>query len=512
MLSNNWTASTTRRGGWLILDSIVVAVSIIIGLYISAEVVESSLSLKLTPVKTLAIYFVVCCWLVAVSADYRKAFRRWQGYRDDLKRFVVVAILSTVSLFLLFYAIPYKSLQTSLHDALWPSLVVLVSLSVFRGIEHLAMRWRYEGTTVLFVEIDPRWYDSLTEIRACLVDDWRMSVVALKQRHDKAIGLPADVEIWDEARFSKWLSLDIAKKQKCLVVLGENQPKTKMHEDLIRKIYGTPIPMTNMVDFYEEVLEKTPLFEDVTSWHSSIGLPKPSLVDLTMKRAMDIAVAVPLLVLATPVMFLLGIMIRLESKGSAIFRQKRGGYRGVEFTMYKLRTMTEHQDDSHVWPAPEAHKAKEHHVTKLGGFLRRTGLDELPQLINVLKGDMSMIGPRPRRTAVLKRFEERLPYFSVQNSVKPGISGWASLHSGEDVDEASIFEKTRYNLYYAKYFSFWLDLLIYIRTFSRLIVGKKPQSLYVAASNQNENKRKTINAVAPQPVVNSQSIGEQHAT
>ncbi len=500
MLSSNWTASTTRRGGWLILDSIVVAVSIIVGLFISAEVVESSLSLKMTPIKALAIYFVIYCWLVAVSADYRKAFRRWQSYRDDLSRIVATASLSTISLFVLFYSIPYKSFQASLHDALWPSLVVLVSLSLLRGIEHLVIRWRYEGTTVLFVEINPRWYDSLTEIRASLVDNWSMSIVALKQRHDKTAEPPADVEVWDEARFRQWLCKDIGKKHKWLVVLGEDQPKTKMHEELIRKIYGTPIPTTNMVDFYEEVLEKTPLFEDDTSWHASICLPQPSRIDLAMKRMMEIFVSLPLFILSLPLMLVLGIIIRLESKGPAIFKQTRVGFRGKDFTCYKLRTMEVHEYENQVVSKDYKHPFQESYVTRFGDFLRRTGLDEVPQLFNVLKGDMSLIGPRPERRKIVERHEKYLPFYAVQNSIKPGLSGWAQLHNGQDIDESSIFEKTRYNLYYAKYFSFWLDLLIYIRTFSRLIVGKKPQNLYAADDQEKATS-------APK----ASSIGQQHS-
>lgn len=505
MFSSNWTASTTRRGGWLIFDAIIVAVSIVVGLYVSAEMVGSSLNLKLTPVKTLVIFFIICCWLVAVSADSRKAFRRWPSFRDDLSRLVAAAALSTISLFLVFYTIPNKSFQASLHEALWPSLAVLVSLSIVRGFEHLVIRWRCEETTVLFVEIDSRWYDSLAEIRASLVDDWRMSIVALQHRLEKSIALPAEVEIWDEARFKRWINRDIGKRRKCLVVLGENQPKTRLHEDLIRKIYGTPIPTTNMVDFYEEVLEKTPLFEEVTSWHSSICLPQPSRIDLAMKRVMEIAVSLPLLVLSLPLLLVFGIIIRLESKGPAIFKQTRVGFRGKDFTCYKLRTMEVHEYESQPVTKDYRHPFQERYVTRFGAFLRRTALDEIPQLFNVLKGDMSLIGPRPERRKIVERHEKYLPFYAVQNSIKPGLSGWAQLHNGQDIDGASIFEKTRYNIYYAKYFSFWLDLLIYIRTFSKLIVGKKPQTPYVAATGLDEKPQSADDASA------AKTVDQRHA-
>ena len=343
-------------------------------------------------------------------------------------------------------------------------------ISLIHTAEQAIKSRLYRRTTVLFVEVEQHWYDKLPEIRDVLNEDWHLGIVAMKHLYTPPT-IAEGIEVWDEARLESWLDREAEIGHKLLIVLGENQPKVLQHETLIRKAYGTPLVMTNMVDFYEEVLEKVPMFENITNWHCAIGLPRPSHIDLALKRLMDIFVASLLLVPALPIMAVLGVKIRRESEGPAIFRQQRLGYLGKEFTCYKLRTMAVHEDDGAQWPAFASHK-----VTPLGKKLRRLGLDELPQLFNVLKGDMSLIGPRPARPEVVARHEQRLPFYAAQRSVKPGISGWAQIHQGQDSGDDTLFEKTRYNLFYTKNFSFGLDLLIYIRTFAQLITFNKSNS------------------------------------
>ncbi len=484
----SWTATLTRRGGWIAVDAIVVALSVLGGLYLSTHISGVPFGDKFTPLKFTVIFSAQLCMLIASSAIYLKAFRRRQTFRDDLRAIGSGVILASIVVAILFmvFQTHFKPLWIAVLDAAGPGLYTFVALSCIRMLERTLQHLNYQNTTVIFVQIDPQWRSSITEARQELDDDWRFVILSMDQESGD-VSSADGIEHWNEEVLANWLEKAEAKGEKTLFVFGQHQPRTKLHASLIQKAYGNLIPITNMVDFYEEVLEKSPLFEDDEYWYSSTGLPKHNGFELWLKRVMDIVLAIPLLVVSVPAILVLTIIIRRESSGPGIFTQERVGLGGRVFTLYKLRSMTVHDDDSAQWPNFEASK-----VTKSGAFIRRTGLDELPQLFNVIKGDMSFVGPRPARPMVTQRHIDRLPYYAVVKSVKPGISGWAQLHQGQDAGDETMFEKTRYNLYYAKYFSIWLDILIYIRTFSQLINGKKRESVYmkIHLPDQNDGKEK----------------------
>ena len=471
----SWTASVTRRGSWMLIDGIVVTLSVLAGLYLSSHYTGISFDIKFTPLKFAVVIIVHICSLIATSAIHSKTFRRWQTLKDDLRAIATGLVLATVATTFLFmiFQTHYKPLVIAISDSALPSAVIFVALSLTHILERIIQRRYYRGTMVLFVNVDPIWHSAIEQVRRVLSDDWRMVSVSLNTTKNDIDQLNG-IENWGPDELAQWLQTNEEKGHKTLLVLAQTQPKTDLHDLLIKKAYGNLIPITNMVDFHEEILEKTPLFENEKSWRTSTALPRPRPIDLFFKRILDIVVGVPLFLIGLPVVVYLALRIRIDSKGPALFKQKRVGLGGKNFTCYKLRTMTIHDDDSDQWPNFEANK-----VTKIGHKLRDTGLDELPQLFNVLKGNMSFVGPRPARPKVTERHIDRLPYYAVVKSVKPGISGWAQLHQGQDAGDETMFEKTRYNLYYAKHFSIWLDILIYIRTFSQLINRKKSESVYV---------------------------------
>jgi len=170
-----------------------------------------------------------------------------------------------------------------------------------------------------------------------------------------------------------------------------------------------------------------------------------------------LALAVPCAVVA--------LLIRSESRGPAIYRQKRVGLDGKVFTLYKFRSMREQpQAIEERWAA-----ANDDRVTRVGAFIRRHRIDELPQLFNVLRGDMSLVGPRPEQPMFVASLSQQIRYYEERHRVKPGITGWAQLNYryGASVEDARV--KLAYDLYYTKNFSLLLDLLILVQTF-RLIL------------------------------------------
>jgi lipopolysaccharide/colanic/teichoic acid biosynthesis glycosyltransferase len=180
------------------------------------------------------------------------------------------------------------------------------------------------------------------------------------------------------------------------------------------------------------------------------------------RAVIEFTAALALAILASPVVLLAAVLVRLTSKGPAFYSQTRIGRNGKLFTIYKIRTMV-HECESLTgprWAMPEDPR-----VTRVGQFLRRTHLDELPQLFNVLRGDMSLIGPRPERPEFVPKLERAVPRYRQRLAIRPGITGLAQVHLPPDTDVESVRRKLAYDLYYIQNMNVWLDVRILAATF-----------------------------------------------
>ena len=202
-------------------------------------------------------------------------------------------------------------------------------------------------------------------------------------------------------------------------------------------------------------------------YENDLGTLQPSEIYRIAKRLIDIIAVLITLPIVLCVMFITAIAIRLESKGNILFIQKRVGQGGKEFNLYKFRSMCQ---DSEKDGAKFATK-NDMRITRVGKFIRKTRIDELPQFFNVLKGDMSLIGPRPEQKVFVDKFIQEIPFYNYRHIVKPGISGWAQVIQGytADVDDTKV--KLQYDLYYIKNFSIWLDILIVFKTIKTMLTG-----------------------------------------
>ena len=203
---------------------------------------------------------------------------------------------------------------------------------------------------------------------------------------------------------------------------------------------------------------------------NSFGSLMPARGYFHLKSILDFMVALVVLpILALP-MLLLGLVIRLDSKGPALFRQSRLGLAGRPIIVYKFRTMRVHDAGEDERSAAMTGD-KDDRITRLGGFLRRSRIDELPQMINILKGEMSWIGPRPEALVLSNWYVGEIPFYRYRHVVRPGISGWAQVNQGHVADVDAVHEKLQYDFFYIKYFSPWLDLLILFRTVKTMATG-----------------------------------------
>ncbi|WP_314110795.1 sugar transferase [uncultured Granulicatella sp.] len=183
------------------------------------------------------------------------------------------------------------------------------------------------------------------------------------------------------------------------------------------------------------------------------------------KRLTDFFLSIVLLIPAIPICLISAIFIILETNGNPLYVQERVGLNGDKFKIYKLRSMySDAEKDGHKWAEKEDSR-----ITKVGSIIRKTRIDELPQLINIIKGEMAIIGPRPERPEFIEEFLKEIPDFNDRLAVKPGITGWAQVNGGY---ELSPKEKLKYDQYYIEHENFKLDILILFKTIKVVFTGE----------------------------------------
>ena len=188
-----------------------------------------------------------------------------------------------------------------------------------------------------------------------------------------------------------------------------------------------------------------------------------------VKRVFDIVCASVLIVLSAPIMLVTAVVIALESRGPVLYRQERVGFGGKPFNVAKFRSM---RTDAEKDGKPQWATTNDSRVTRVGNFIRKVRIDELPQLFNVLRGEMSLVGPRPERPYFVEQLTQEIPYFAVRHSVKPGVTGWAQVRYQYGATVEDSMEKLQYDLYYVKNHTLFLDIVVLFETVGVVLTGK----------------------------------------
>jgi sugar transferase (PEP-CTERM system associated) len=226
------------------------------------------------------------------------------------------------------------------------------------------------------------------------------------------------------------------------------------------------VTFDHLASVYEELTGKIAVENLRPSWLIfSSGFKKSRLVRAG-KRLLDVVSAVVGLVLAAPIMGVVAAAVKLTSGGPAVYRQQRVGLQNRPFTVYKFRSM---RQDAEVGTGAVWARKNDNRVTPVGRFLRRTRLDELPQLWNVLVGDMSLVGPRPERPEFVSQLTEQIPFYGQRHAIRPGLTGWAQVRYAYGASVEDSLEKLQYDLFYIKNLSIPLDLFIVFSTIKTVL-------------------------------------------
>ena len=263
--------------------------------------------------------------------------------------------------------------------------------------------------------------------------------------------------------------LNIRNKDLKGVLVNKNLIEEKHLNKMISNLKREGVLIMNIIDWSENEIYSFPIGlvtnDQLNNQNFSIANKE---IEIRIKIISENFLAVFLLILSSPIILISTVLIFLEDKGPIFYSQERDGLYGNKFKIFKLRTM---KIDAEINGAQWS-KKNDKRITKVGKFLRKTRIDELPQLVSVLKGDMSLIGPRPERRVFNKFLEKEIPFYNLRHEVLPGISGWAQVnyYYGSSIEDSEI--KLGYDLYYIKHFSNFLDLLILFKTL-RLVLNAK---------------------------------------
>ena len=378
-----------------------------------------------------------------------------------LLRAIVLAILAS---YVIFLVLPWLSVGSGVF--VWN--VILASLFVF--FWHIAIR--------IYLHVRP------PQTKMLVFGSSNLAVSTVKKVQDhpelgiKVVGFVTDSSSADNVSdvgaeiLGSFDDLpDLVEKHgvtHIIVGLSDSREKLPVKELLGFKTKG--ILIESVEDFFERVTGKIPVENLRPSWvvfNSGFNISKGIFLQ---KRILSILISIVLLILTSPILLLAMIAIKLDSKGPVFYKQKRVGRNGHVFKLVKFRSMRQgaEKETGPVWSTQE----NDNRVTHVGRFLRRTRIDELPQIFNVLRGDMDMVGPRPERPFFVDQLSEEIPHYSLRHIVKPGISGWAQVNYGYANKLEHTIEKLQYDLFYIKNISLALDLLVIFETVKTVLVRK----------------------------------------
>jgi sugar transferase (PEP-CTERM system associated) len=265
---------------------------------------------------------------------------------------------------------------------------------------------------------------------------------------------------------------DIVSRQKVdrvVLSLKDRRGSTPVRELLNLKLAGVRVEEVH--NCFERISGRIPLEHLSPSWLILSDGFRKSRISLAAKRLVDIFVSFAILILVSPLLPLIALAVYVESGGPVLFRQTRVGYRGQEFELLKFRSMVQDAEKH----GPQWATKQDSRVTRVGRFLRKTRLDEIPQLFNVFRGDMSLVGPRPERKYFCELLVEKIPYFNLRHSVRPGLTGWAQVRFKYSASLDDARGKLELDLFYLKNLSLLVDLAILFETVKVVLLGRGAQ-------------------------------------
>jgi len=339
------------------------------------------------------------------------------------------------------------------------SLAAALAPRLLEGPSWVAAR----RTRVAVIGLDRSAESLRRELALAGNDDYMVvgHVVAPDDQHAPKVGSTPLLGTLDE------LGDIVARHDIRLLIHTDEVPRLQIFHEVAHSCLHTPVRLWHLSGFYEEVFGHVPLAEINASWFQYFMHPRYRTAESPWKRVLDLVLASSIGLVSLPLLLALGLLIRRDG-GPALFKQPRVGERGEPFTLFKLRTMRVDAAAAAQWASLDDPR-----ITRIGHFLRKSHLDELPQLWNVIRGEMSLVGPRPEQPEFVDRLERSVPFYQRRHMVRPGITGWAQVRCGYAGSDVGSAWKLCHDLYYLKHRSMVFDVVILGETFRTLFSDRR---------------------------------------
>ena len=395
-----------------------------------------------------------------------------RNFSEFTKRLPRALVIAFVSLYI-FYLFSPLSKETHGANSFWllliytVSVILTVRLALYLYLTTHALRGR-----VIILGMGPFAWKIVDAIEACpyvgytiigFIDERRAPQQS--EPHSSKYAVLGSLDRLKEI-------LDKFRPDRIIVALTERRGRLPVQDLLDVRMAGCIVE--DAVNVHERLTEKLAIESLTPSTLFFSDNFTASRFQMALRRIVSFNVALVGLLLTAPFMVLIALAIKMDSTGPVFFIQDRCGWHGRTFRLIKFRTMHPVQpgkEDKSVWERDDSSR-----VTGVGKWLRKLRLDEIPQLVNVLLGDMDLVGPRPEMASNVKTMTKEIPYYSLRMAVRPGITGWAQVRHGYSVSQEDVTEKMRYDLYYVKHMSLWLDLRILLDTVKIVLLGQNSKT------------------------------------
>lgn len=391
-----------------------------------------------------------------------RSLSNFDAFGERLPRTLGVSFLLDVLLYTVF---PYLgSLHEPFPPGLWGVLIIVIMVAPLRLLLWLILKSYPFSEQVLIVGANTLGETIARELIAYSpVSSTILGFVAEDEpRQEEKVDEPAPRQCPILGSLSQLARLiEVTRPHRIIVAITDPHNQALVRELIEARMDG--IAVEDGIEVHERLSGKLAVEYLTPDWLFFCKDFRNTRWRMAWRRAVSLLVAVVGLILMTPLMLLIALIIKFESRGSVFFLQERAGLHGKPFRLVKFRTMR-------TAPVAEASTASvwrrddESRITRVGKWLRKLRLDELPQFVNILRGDMNLIGPRPEIAGNIATMMAQIPYYSLRLTVRPGITGWAQVKHGYAVSQEDVTEKLRYDLYYVKHMSLWLDIRIMFDT------------------------------------------------
>ena len=418
------------------------------------------------------LFSMVACNALALylvgAYEYQKIERSARFISEHL---IASVIGATLSLFFILLFVSYADRVGTNRTSLLGTFLLFTPFSIlYRCCIGKIRTKRKTNKCIMFIGADEHTYEFINDIHNQNFTEkiYVMADDLDKQLIEKLSSLGVDTlkpdQFDSQNQFINGMTIN-------KIILSESMNQLTLDKNLKRQLMDRHLLKNDVIsleNFFLSEFEYVPTKLVDENWPFEHGFRiTKNVVYAHGKRAIDLFLSALVLILASPVLLIAMLAVKLTSEGPIFFRQQRIGASEVPFTLFKLRTMKIGSDTKGDYT-----NVDDPRITPIGNFLRKSRLDELPQLINVIKGEMSLIGPRAEWEKLVRNYEEAIPHYHLRHIVKPGITGWAQVNYPYGANLEDTINKLKYDLYYVRYFSLVMDLTIIIKTGYTMLFGR----------------------------------------